>query len=695
MKSLSYRLLPLCLVATLPLALRAQTTEKPAPPPQPLAGQSATDMGSAYYHYMLSHEYEEMAETYGNSDYATRAIEEYKMALNDDPSSKYLNSHLADLYFATGHIREAIEAAQDQIKRNPNDLEAHRLLAEVYLRSLGNDEQSDVAAQMMKLAIGEYEKIVQLAPNSPDDHLMLARLYAADHDNAKAEEQIAAAQQINPGSEETALIANRFYTDIGDNQKAVAVLRSLPPDDQTARTEYQLGITFDGLRDQKDAVAAFREALNLEPDNLDVEKALAQDLTATDQTQDALKAWQDVAAGDPTDADAWGQIAQIEEANNQFSSALDAVRRARDLDSANLEYEFEEATIDDALGHLDDAVKVYSQLAAATEHASGVYSDREKGNYALVLDRLAQVYREQCRPDQAIATYQKKASLGGEFEQEAYDQEVETWRDAHEYDKAVSTAQEAVQKQPKSLDAKLTLARQLADTGHADQGVAMAKGLVASNPKNLETYYQLAQIYTDLRKWKDAADVLNTAQTQAAKKDDQMTVDFERAMMEDRAKRYDAAESDFQKVLSMDPDNALTLNNYGFMLADRGVDLDQALTMIQKAVRLEPTNYAYLDSLGWAYYRLGHYAQAQDNLQQAISRDGDDPTVHEHLGDVYEKTGRLKEAAAQWELSLNEFAHTVQADMDPGEEAKVQKKLDSARVRLAKESNNAQPAKPE
>jgi tetratricopeptide (TPR) repeat protein len=695
MKSFSYRLLPLCLVASLPLAAGAQSP-KPAPPASPSADQSAADaMGNAYYHYMLSHEYEEMAQTYGNSDYATRAIEEYKMALNDDPTSKYLNSHLADLYFATGHIKEAVEAAQQQIKSNPKDLDAHRLLAEVYLRSLGNQEQSDVASQMMKLAIGEYEKIVQLAPNSLDDHLMLARLYAADHDNAKAEEQLAAARQINPGSEETALIANRFYTDIGDNQKAIDVLRSLPANDQTARTEYQLGMTYDQMKDPQDAVLAFRQALNLEPDNLDVEKALAHDLVATGQSQEALKSWQDVAAGDPTDSEAWGQIAEIEQENGQFAAALAAVRKARDLDGSNLEYQFQEATLDDALGHLDDAATVYNQLVTATEHPSGVYSDREKGNYALVLGRLASVYREQGRTDLAIAAYQKQAALGGDFEEQAYDLEVETYREAREYDKAVATAQEAVQKQPKSLDAKLTLARQLADTGHADQGIAMAKDLVAANPRNLETYYQLAQIYSDLRKWKDAADVLNAAQKQASKKDDQMMVDFERAMMEDRAKRYDAAEADFQKVLAMDPDNALTLNNYGFMLADRGVDLDHALAMIQKAVKIEPTNYAYLDSLGWTYYRLGQYTQAQADLERAISRDGQDPTVHEHLGDVYEKTGRLKDAAAQWELSLNEFAHTVQADMDPGEEARVQKKLDSARVRLAKESNNAPATKPE
>ena len=69
--------------------------------------------------------------------------------------------------------------------------------------------------------------------------------------------------------------------------------------------------------------------------------------------------------------------------------------------------------------------------------------------------------------------------------------------------------------------------------------------------------------------------------------------------------------------------------------------------------------------------------------------------MHDHLGDVYEKTGRLKLAAAQWELSVNEYARTVQADIDTGDVGKVQKKLDSARVRLAKESSGPQAGKPE
>ena len=59
------------------------------------------------------------------------------------------------------------------------------------------------------------------------------------------------------------------------------------------------------------------------------------------------------------------------------------------------------------------------------------------------------------------------------------------------------------------------------------------------------------------------------------------------------------------------------------MLADRGVKLDEALTLIKKAVDLDPANGAYLDSLGWAYFKLGKYDLAEENLIKASQHIGD------------------------------------------------------------------------
>ena len=153
----------------------------PAPAPSPDADRSA-----AYYHNGLAHLYEEMAVNNGRPDYAAQAIEEYKLALNADPTSKYLQDGLADLYFKIGRIREAVTTAQEQVKKDPSDLSAHVLLGKVYLRSL-NDMQGPQANDMLQLAIGEYEQIAKLQPNDLETHLILGQLYGLNHDSQKAE----------------------------------------------------------------------------------------------------------------------------------------------------------------------------------------------------------------------------------------------------------------------------------------------------------------------------------------------------------------------------------------------------------------------------------------------------------------------------------------------------------------------------
>jgi hypothetical protein len=75
-------------------------------------------------------------------------------------------------------------------------------------------------------------------------------------------------------------------------------------------------------------------------------------------------------------------------------------------------------------------------------------------------------------------------------------------------------------------------------------------------------------------------------------------------------------------------------------------------------------------------------------LLRAAEKAPRDPTVHDHLGDVYMKQGKLKDAIGQWDRSLLEWKASAPSETDPGEIAKVQKKLDTGRVRLAKESGS-------
>src|SRR5258708_20545850 len=95
------------------------------------------------------------------------------------------------------------------------------------------------------------------------------------------------------------------------------------------------------------------------------------------------------------------------------------------------------------------------------------------------------------------------------------------------------------------------------------------------------------------------------------------------------------------------------------MLADQNTKLDEAFGYIKRAVDIDPTNGAYLDSIGWAYFRLGKYEMAEESLIKASQKINTDPTVHDQLGDLYQKTGRLKQAATHSELALVECTRNI------------------------------------
>lgn len=644
------------------------------------------DRSAAYYHYGLAHMYEDMAVNAGRPDFATQAVEEYKLALDADPNSQLLQNGLAELYFKIGRIREAVGAAQDQVKKDPNDVEAHELLGKVYLRSLG-DMQSQQSTQMLKLAILEYEKLAQLKPNDVETRLLLGQLYGLNHDSAKAEEEFKTAQKIDGGSEDVVLNMYRLYTEQGDFQRAADVLKSIPVDDRSSRIDFALGATYDQLRKPKEAIASYKRALEDDPDNVDTERGLANALLTDGQLDEALKLFNTIVAAEPQDAQSMVKIADIQRQQGHYDQALATIQKAKPLAQDSVELNYNQALIYDSLGRYDEAINTLRTLLDGTAHADGKYTDGEKGNRAIFLERMGIIYKEQNKTAEAVDVYKQMVHMGGDFARSGYQGQVDTYREAHMWKEATVAAAEAAKALPKDQSVQLMYAGQLADTGNAKEGIALAKSQLSADGKakdDREVHLALGNIYIRMRQWADANTELTAAEALSEKPEEKLYIYFLRGTLADRQKQYDAAEAQFRRALTIDPQNATILNYLGYMLADRGVRLGEALKMIQKAVELDPQNYAYLDSLGWAYYKTGQYALAEENIHKAIERNGGDPTLHDHLGEVYEKTGKLKLAVSQWERSLTEYARSLPADADPEDISKVQHKLENARVKLAK-----------
>jgi tetratricopeptide (TPR) repeat protein len=661
------------------------------------------DRALAYYHLAIAATYEDDAISEGRPDDVTHAVEEYKLALNADPNSPQLNNALADLYFRTGSVRQAESTAKNLLKTSPNDIAAHRLLGRIYLRDLGESENSGSAAaappsgDVLGQAIAEFEKIVALDPNSVEDRMVLGQLYTVKHEPQKAEEQFKTAQAIEPDSEDVILNLARLYAESGDMQHSVKVIEDVPESDRTAKMEFTLGAAYDQLKRSKDAIAAYQRAEDMEPGDPRTIEALAEALLNSDQDDEALKQYQQLAEADPENNEALIHISEIQRRQHKYEDALATIEKALKVDPTSLEAGYNQGLLLDVLGRFSDAEQAYKTMLEqpAVFHANGAYTEEEKNNRSIFLERLGAIYLEQNKVADAVATYQKMVDLGGDNAVRGYQGEVDAYHQDHQFDKAIEISRKAVEANPKNRDLKLMLAGELADQDKPDDGVAMAKSLLNNTPDDRSVWLAIGQMNIRLRRWKDAEDAFDKAEPLTTKNEDRTYLLFLRGELADREKRMDQAEQFFRQALDIDPKNAMTLNYLGYMFADKGIRLTEALKDISQAVDQEPMNGAYLDSLGWVYFKLGQYELAEDNLRQAVNRDQTDPTVHEHLGDLYEKTGRIRLAAAQWELSVAEFAKSSPADVEPGDPAKVQKKLESARVRLAKEDSALEQPKQE
>ncbi len=670
--------------------------DMPASPENQSAPASTTpstptkpDKAAAYYHFAMAHIYEEMVSMYGRADYANKAIDEYRLAIDNDPTSDYLNAGLAELYARTGRIKDAVLEAQDILKRDGNNLEAHRLLGRIYLRSLGDMQSGTQSQEILKLAIEQYEEIIRLDPKSVEDHLLLGRLYRLNNDLVKAENEFKTAVKIQPDSEEAVTALSILYNEEGDTSRALEVLNAFPEGARSAKLYSALGYTYEQNKAYKKAIEAYQKAVDLDHDNLDSVRGLAQNLLNDNQPDAALVQYKVIAEADPSDAQTYMRMAEIYRRNGKLDEAQECLKKASAVVPDSLELKYNLAVIEDAQGKYDDAIAILNQLLQKTEHANGEYDTSEKNNRAIFLERLGTVYRESNKPQLAIDTFRRMFDLGDDNAIRGYQQIVETYRDQKQWQLATTTAEEAAKKYPNDRQLQMVAASQRADLGNPGAAIDQVKLMLKGTTDDREVYIALAQMYSRTKDWPQAEANINKAMELSTKPDDKDYVIFVEGSIYERQKKYELAEESFHKVLADDPKNAQALNYLGYMLADRDTRLEEALGYIRRAVALDPQNGAYLDSLGWVYYRMGNYDLAEENLRRASEKIGSDPTVQAHLGDLYQKTGRLKLATAHWQRALEEWNKTVPAEIDNDEVAKVQKDLESAKVKLAKQNSAA------
>jgi tetratricopeptide (TPR) repeat protein len=651
--------------------------------PQAANSAAPDNRASAYYNFAMGRVYAELAQAEGNKDYIDKAIQHYREAFKADPKAGVILEELTDLYLAINRLEDATALAQDLLKQNPDNLDAHRMLGRIYTTALSHAPQGKIDERALKLATQEYEKVTAKDPKDVESWVMLAKLYGTAGNTADSEKAYNSALSVQPDDEDALTGLAMLYGGMGDTKRAIEKLKAATDKNPNDRSLRILAQAYEEQKDYKNAADTLRKALALAPDDERLARGLADDLYFSDQTDEAIKIYEELAARSPHEAQIPLRMADMYSNKREYAKAHEAIDRAKKIDPDGLEPRQAEIKLFEIEGKLDPAIAALNTLL--TDTARKVYSKEEQVDRAKRFEELGELNRNAGHYPEALDAFKQMGVVYKDSAPTMSVQIIETYRAAKDIASAQRESDAALKKFPNEYMIAREHADILGDLGKTDEAVTELRGLL-NGTRDFQTLETTAEVYEKGKRWAEMTKTLDEADKLAASDEDHENILFMRGAMLDRQKKFDESESVFRKALALSPQDARVMNYLGYTLADRNIRLDEAYSLIRKAVDLDPDNGAYLDSLGWVLFRQGKFTEAEGWLVKATSHMDADPTVHDHLGDVYLKLGKTKEAIAQWTASLKGFKEELPSEVDPADVSKVTTKLDAARIKLAQET---------
>jgi predicted Zn-dependent protease len=476
-----------------------------------------------------------------------------------------------------------------------------------------------LAARMRGLAQESAKLWATLDPMAERPKQILAALAAGatgktpsegsvDNDlKIRLEKVIADAAITDRGPGEIFLQLNRFFGDGQDRRQVLELVRELAkpyPKNPEAHFAVALAAYTAGAPEgslDSTALDEVDRALALKPD---WERAalLKAEILSRKKPDEAIAYLSLFVAANPDARAAAGGLAQFLVEQKRFGEARAVFQRLWDSDRNAREFEF--------------GVAVISIQMKDWETAESLFRDLKRANYGengAVELYLAQIAEETGRYQEAIDRY-----------------------------KAV----------PEGERAWLARVRVAAMMGKLGKVVEARKYLADLPAVTIEQRVQVrqaeAQLLRDANDNNGAYGVLVLALKEHPDSPDLL---YDAAMVAEKLDKIDDAEARLRRVVELKPDDAQALNALGYTLVDRTTRTSEGLVLIEKANKLSPDDPFILDSMGWALFRLGRYAEAEAYLRRAL-KERPDAEVAAHLGEVLWAKGERERAQEVWQSQL-------------------------------------------
>lgn len=650
---------PLASVALLLAAgtANAATASPPAAPPPADTPAPQPAGAEAAFHFVLA----KMLAEEGSLTAAREALAEAARLADGDP---YLHSEYAELLrrLATRSRRpeeraelleEAVRQSETAAELAPDNPDMLRALAQSHL-ALADGSPRSLAAAIVAL-----ERVRRLTPWDLQTMIPLGQIYLQQGKPDHAAQVFAEAADYTPDSRIVfSMLADALRAAGRDDEAAAALERLLALDPSALEARVSLARLHARLGDAARAVAVLRDAPEAVRAAAEINGELAWQLYRGEDFEGALAAAGESLVADPENR--WLKLVHALALGGvgRTGEALEGISELRSDDPENLELVRAAAGLLERDGRPEDAARLYEDLLGRLD---GAEAEQPLVERARLL--LAGVQARSDRPEEAVATLTPLlASDDPELRRDATIAYADLLHQAGRTGEALAVLRrgEAPELAVKELDLLLA-------GGERGKARRLSRRLLESQPP--EVLVLAAQAAQHREEHALAIPLLERALESTP---DDRGARFLLGAALERSGRHQEAASNFEHLLEAEPDFAPALNYLGYMWAERGENLARALELVQRAVALEPGNGAYVDSLGWALYQLGDFDLAREHLERAADLLPDDPTIWEHLADVYAALGEVEKARESYRRAL--------AATD-GDDAALRRKLDGLSVR--------------
>tara|TARA_B100000945_G_scaffold141264_1_gene113204 strand:- start:3290 stop:4966 length:1677 start_codon:yes stop_codon:yes gene_type:complete len=194
----------------------------------------------------------------------------------------------------------------------------------------------------------------------------------------------------------------------------------------------------------------------------------------------------------------------------------------------------------------------------------------------------------------------------------------------------------------------------LSESGKEDESLEFTeKNFKLINKPSVKTLYDMANIYRSFKKYDKA--IKNYSELLTKVEQDSYAYSrilYRRGSCFERLGNYENADNDLLKSLKINPDAPYAMNYLAYSWLERNYKINEAMDMLKEAYKKKSNDPYITDSVGWGYYLVGDYINAEKYLKKALLLMPSDPIVNDHYGDVLWQLNRKLQAKYFWENVL-------------------------------------------